>query len=296
MASSTLVNLLFLLLVSLPNPTAPIPPTFKISFHPTLPKTLPPTILSSSTALAISLPRGGSSRAIRRRKREARRFFSQAFRRHKRETRRFAAINAALYAALHWCIVTFGEGVVPVGCCAVFCAWMVAIYLVPALSSTTRRRLMLSRTNLHRCMNKHFMAPASWPSVRKRPYCVFGSAFSHMSPSHIAANLATYLTFAPELVKMTGRAGFAHAYLLSALTSQLFVCCWHKWAPADKRVRGENGEIEGLGASGAISGISAGIKDDDKDDKKNIAFDMHVGGAVGGAFFWAVWQVLGKGG
>jgi membrane associated rhomboid family serine protease len=177
-----------------------------------------------------------------------------------------------------------------------------------------------------------------------------------MSPSHIAANLATYLTFAPELVKMTGRAGFAHAYLLSALTSQLFVCCWHKWAPADKRVRGENGEIEGLGASGAISGISvayllalsrqkqrsgtvlfrirgrdvkpielltmhvlgdlsgltggggviefahafaqkkAGIKDDDKDDKKNIAFDMHVGGAVGGAFFWAVWQVLGKGG
>ena len=40
-------------------------------------------------------------------------------------------------------------------------------------------------------LEEHFMAPSSWAALRSRPFSVFGSTFSHITPSHITANLAS---------------------------------------------------------------------------------------------------------
>jgi membrane associated rhomboid family serine protease len=226
-----LLSLLYLacLGASLPSPPALLPPLKS----PSAPSALLPSPPHPSPA---SLPRGGASRFSRRRRREA---------------LRFAAVNAALYAALHRAIAAEPVRFVPASCWVVFALWSVRVSWVEEEGGKSSE---LTPTLLF--MEEHFYAPATWPGLRKRPFCMFGSAFSHKRFGHIAANLGSLLVFAPHAVRIYGRKGFAHLYLLSVLASQLFVCLMSEWGPRHMR-RSRGGES--LGASGAISGVNVAV-------------------------------------
>lgn len=314
---------------SLPSPPAPLPPVKSPPAFSTFPPSPPHPFPSS-------LPRGGASRSSRRRRREA---------------LRFAAVNAALYAALHQAIAAAPARFVPASCGIVFALWVVTLLRPVELLLRLLQALLRHKRAALLFMEEHFRAPATWPGLRKRPFCMFGSAFSHASFAHIAANLGFLLVLAPHAVRIYGRKGFAHLYLLSVLASQLFVCLMSEWGPRHmRRSRGS----EGLGASGAISGVNVAVMlamglekrqfgnfkftvagkavepilllashvlgdltgltgggglieianvlvkakigaeddEDSDDDKKNIGFDAHVGGAAGGAVFWAITAAL----
>ena len=107
-----------------------------------------------------------------------------------------------------------------------------------------------------RLMEAGFLAPAAWRRLRSRPLALFGSAFSHVDVEHISVNLAA-LRACRTAEAWLGSRCFAHLYLTSALLSQLFCCAWHKYAPRAEKRRACHANRQGLGASGAISGVMA---------------------------------------
>lgn len=139
-----------------------------------------------------------------------------------------------------------------------------------------------------RLMEAGFLAPAAWRRLRSRPLALFGSVFSHVDVEHISGNLAALRSCGMAEAWLGSRC-FAHLYLTSALLSQLFVCAWHKYAPRTEKRRAGHATRQGLGASGAISGVMAWLCIECYRRGQTFVFR---GRSVSPLWFWALYVAI----
>jgi membrane associated rhomboid family serine protease len=136
-------------------------------------------------------------------------------------------------------------------------------------------------------MEGAFLAPSAWRRMRARPMALFGSAFSHIDVDHISGNLVA-LRMCGVAETWLGTHRFAHLYLTSALLSQCFCCVWHKHTPRVFKKVGHHNR-QGLGASGAISGVMAWYCIESFKRGHNF---MVNGREVSPLWFWALYVAI----
>ena len=109
-----------------------------------------------------------------------------------------------------------------------------------------------------------------------------------MDVEHISGNLAA-LRACRTAEAWLGSRCFAHLYLTSALLSQLFCCAWHKYAPRAEKRRAGHANRQGLGASGAISGVMAWLCIECYRRGQTFVFR---GRSVSPLWFWALYVAI----
>jgi len=182
---------------------------------------------------------------------------------------------------------------------AIFLAWMFAknwsnFGLLQAIMST----IFLYRDD------------SPWKHLKKRPFSLFGHAFSHHGFGHLFANLYAVRQFCDTVENRLGRRKLAHLYLCSIAISTLY--CWF-WTS----IRRDETVFYSHGASGAVCGIAAcslllqnapsvlaiGVVLEtvlfayqkskpamEKKSKPKIHFAAHFGGYLGGLLFYFLWR------
>ena len=128
-----------------------------------------------------------------------------------------------------------------------------AVYLTWQYSFSSKRK-----RRLRQWMMTHFLLNWDFKHQDGRrsglPESLVLSEFSHISQTHLAANMGTLWAFGPYAVSVLGAKGFAWLYSGGALASSVATCLWPIVAP-HLGVKNEPRRGTCLGASGALSAV-----------------------------------------